>query len=295
MRIEEIIRKIEAYHPEIPGYEGCDGYKCGDPQQECTGVACALVPTVNNIRRAAQLGCNLLYVHEPSYYMTPDYPEWRGTFANRVYEEKRRLLEENGIVIYRDHDHTHAHKPDGIFTGVIRYLGWEPYRIEMKDAPEHCYLFHLPEHTVREWNDYLIEKIGLSGTRFIGDPDAKISRIAIVPHLYPEAFGETVEQDGYYDDFATQIIRLFEQEGIQAIIPGEVIEWNVLSYIADSMMFGKPMACFNIGHFNFEELGARYAADWISELLGPDVPVSYVYTGELWNHQLRKGTPYGQN
>lgn len=288
MKIREIIEKIEAYHPYIPGYEGCDGYKSGNPDQICTGVACALVPTVGHIRKAAELGCNLLYVHEPSYYMTPDFPEWRGSFSNLVYEEKRKLLEENHIVIYRDHDHTHAHEPDGIFTGVIRYLGWEPYRIKIKDPPELCYLFELPERTVREWNDFLMEKIGMSGTRFIGDPDAKISRIAIVPHLYPDAFGKASEKDGYYDDLATQIIRLFERDRIQAIIPGEVIEWNVLSYIADGVMLGKPMACFNIGHFNFEELGARYAKDWISELIGPDVPVEYIHCNELWSHQLRR-------
>lgn len=293
MLIREIIEKIEAWHPHIPDYNGCDGYKSGDPDQVCTGIACALVPTIDNIRKAAELGCNLLYIHEPSYYMTPDFPEWRGMFSNRVYEEKRRLLAENNITVYRDHDHTHAHDPDGIFTGVIRYFGWEPYRIEIDNAPEFCYLFELPEKTVKEWNDFFIEKIGMRGTRFIGDPDAAISRIAIVPHLYPGAFGETVEKDGYYDDLSTQIIRLFEEEGFHAIIPGEVIEWNVLSYIADGVMLGKPYACFNIGHFNFEELGALYAKDWISDLVGPKVPVTYIHSGELWSHQLRRDPDQG--
>lgn len=293
MRISEIIRKIEAWHPDIPGYDGCDGIKAGDPGQECTGVACALVPTVDNIRKAASLGCNLLYVHEPAFYMTPDYPEWRGTFPNAIYEEKKNLLEDTGIVIYRDHDHTHAHEPDGIFTGVIRHLGWEEYQIPLEDPPEHCYLFDLSERTVTQWNDYLMEKIGMTGTRFIGDPEALVHRIAIVPHLYPDAFGETIETGDHYDDFATRIIRLFEEQGVQAIIPGEVVEWNVLSYIADGVMLGKPMACFNIGHFNFEELGAKYASEWIGELLDHALPVEYVHEGELWRHQLRKELPYG--
>lgn len=295
MKIKEIVHLIETYHPEIPMYDGCDGYKAGNPDQECTGVACALVPTVNNIKKAAEYGCNLLYVHEPSYYMTPDFPEWRGTFSNSIYEEKRALLEKYNMVIYRDHDHTHAHKPDGIFTGVIHYLGWEPYGVKIDNSLEHCYIFDLPGKTVQEWNNYLMEKMHMTGIRFIGDPKAKIHRIAIVPHLYPDAFGETVNKNGYYDDFATQIIRLFEQNGVQAIIPGEIIEWNVLSYIADAVMLGKPMACFNIGHFNLEELGARYAPDWISELVGPEIPVRYVNTGELWSYRMRKELFYGKN
>jgi len=287
MKICDVVKLIENYHPIIPNYDGCDGYKSGDPQQECTGVVCALVPTIDVIRRTIELGCNLLYVHEPSYYMTPDFPEWRGGFRNRVYEEKRRLLEEHGIVVYRDHDHTHAHQPDGIFTGVIRYLGWEAYQIEDPDRMKFVYLFDLPRMTVRELNDHLMDKIGMRGTRFIGNPDVFISRVAIVAHLYPGAFGEATEKDGIYSDYSTCLIRKMEEQGVQAIIPGEIIEWNLLSYIADAAMLGREVACLNIGHFNFEELGAKYARDWIDELCGGQLPIHYVHTGELWNHQLR--------
>ena len=286
MKISEIVKRIEAYHPDLPDYHGCDGYKSGDPERECTGIACALVPTVDVIRRCAELGCNLLYVHEPSYYMTPDYPEWRGGFENKVYEEKRALLNEHGIVIYRDHDHTHAHDPDGIFTGVIHYLGWEEYLVRLEDAPAFCAFFDLPETTVEELNRYLMERIGMTGVRYIGRPDAKLRRVAIVPHIYPGAFGEEREENGIYTDFPTQIIRAMEIDGVQGIIPGEVVEWNLLSYIADASMLGRDVACFNVGHFNFEELGARYAKDWIGALVDHKVPIHYVHTGELWNHQL---------
>ena len=286
MTIDSIVKKILDYHPELPDYNGCDGYKSGDPSKECTGIACALVPTIDVIRKTAELGCNFLYIHEVSYYLTPDFPEWRGGFRNKIYEEKRRLLDENGIVVFRDHDHTHAHQPDGIFTGVIKYLGWEPYQIEKLSIP-HGYLFDLPETTVEELNAHLMEKIDMRGTRYIGRPDAKVSRVAIVAHLYPNAFGEEKEENGIYTDYSTEIIRLMEEEGVQVIIPGEIIEWNLLSYIADAAMLGKNVACLNIGHFNFEELGAKYAADWIGELCGHAVPIHYVHTGEMWNHQLR--------
>lgn len=127
MKNKEVIEKILQYHPPMAGYEGCDGYKSGDPDAECTGVVCALVPTVEVIRKAAALGANLIITHEPIYYMTPDFPQWRGPFENRVYEEKRAILQEKGITVWRDHDHIHVHQPDGIFTGVLKYLGWEDY------------------------------------------------------------------------------------------------------------------------------------------------------------------------
>ena len=286
MTIREITEKILAYHPDIPNYNGCDGYKSGDPEQECTGIVCSLVPTIDVIRRTVELGCNFLYVHEPSYYMTPDFPEWRGSFENKVYNEKRRLLDEHGIVIFRDHDHAHAHRPDSIFTGVIKYLGWERYHLPKSPLP-FCYLFDLPETTVEALNRHLMEKIDMRGTRYIGRPDARIRRVAIVAHLYPGAFGKEKFENGIYSDYSTALIRLIEEHGVQAIIPGEIIEWNVLSYIADAAMLGKDVACLNIGHFNFEELGAKYAADWICELCNQKIPVHYVHTGELWSHQIR--------
>lgn len=283
MKITEIIQKIEAYHPQVDGYEGCDGIKSGNPDVECTGVVCAIVPTMEVIRACIRLGANFLYVHEPSYYMTPDYPQWRGDFPNQVYEEKRALLEEHNIVIYRDHDHAHMHQPDSIFTGVIKYLGWEPYyERDNHDVPM-GYAFHIPPTTVGDLGKKLIEDVGLHGMRFIGNPKDVIERVAIVGHLFPDGFGETIETETTFTDYSTEIIRAMEVGGIQAIIPGEVIEWNVLSYIRDGVEQGRPMACFNMGHFSFEQLGLKFAKDWIDEILGGAVSVTYVDTGDIWN------------
>lgn len=92
MTIKEITDKILAYHPKFDdSYDGCDGFKSGNPDDECTGIVSALVPTVEVIKKTAELGCNLLYVHEPSYYSTPDYPDWRAGFENKIYEEKKHF------------------------------------------------------------------------------------------------------------------------------------------------------------------------------------------------------------
>ena len=54
MKIREVIEKILEYHPHLEGYKGCDDYKCGDPEQECTGVVTAMVPNVAVIRKAIE-------------------------------------------------------------------------------------------------------------------------------------------------------------------------------------------------------------------------------------------------
>lgn len=287
MKNKEVIEKILQYHPPAPGYEGCDGYKSGDPEAECTGIVSALVPTVDVIHKAIALGCNLIITHEPIYYMTPDFPEWRGPFFNKIYERKRALIEENGITVWRDHDHIHMHKSDGIFTGVIKYLGWEPYYKKSENHVVHFYPCEIPETTVGELRRYLIGKLHLNGLRYIGNPGAKVSRIALCAHLYPGGFSpQDVDSDKYYCDYATQIIGEMEKEnGIEVLIPGEIIEWDVLSYIRDAVALGKNKACMNIGHFNLEELGMRYAADWIGNLVEHNVQVAYVPTGDIFNFE----------
>lgn len=290
MTIQEILDRVSEYHPDLgEDYHGCDEVKFGDCSQECTGIVSALVPTVDVIRRAVELKANLLYVHEPVSYLTPDWPEWKADYKCRIYDEKLKLLKENKIVLVRDHDHMHAHKPDSIFTGVLKYLGWMEYLTEEQKIPFGYTVCFPKAKKLREINQELIEKIGMQGLRFIGNPEAELKKIAFTGHIYPDAFiPQHFNEDGSWSDYATEIIREMEQDGVECIIPGEVIEWTVLSYIRDGISLGKNLACINPGHFNWEELGARYAKDWLMELTENKVSVFYVPTGDMWKYQIKK-------
>ncbi len=290
MTIQEILDRVSEYHPDLgEDYHGCDEVKFGDCSQECTGIVSALVPTVDVIRRAVELKANLLYVHEPVFYLTPDWPEWKADYKCRIYDEKLKLLKENKIVLVRDHDHMHAHKPDSIFTGVLKYLGWMEYLTEEQKIPFGYTVCFPKAKKLREINQELIEKIGMQGLRFIGNPEAELKKIAFTGHIYPDAFiPQHFNEDGSWSDYATEIIREMEQDGVECIIPGEVIEWTVLSYIRDGISLGKNLACINPGHFNWEELGARYAKDWLMELTENKVSVFYVPTGDMWKYQTKK-------
>lgn len=290
MTIQEILDRVSEYHPDLgEDYHGCDEVKFGDCSQECTGIVSALVPTVDVIRRTIELKANLLYVHEPVSYLTPDWPEWKADYKCRIYDEKLKLLKENKIVLVRDHDHMHAHKPDSIFTGVLKYLGWMEYLTEEQKIPFGYTVCFPKAKKLREINQELIEKIGMQGLRFIGNPEAELKKIAFTGHIYPDAFiPQHFNEDGSWSDYATEIIREMEQDGVECIIPGEVIEWTVLSYIRDGISLEKNLACINPGHFNWEELGARYAKDWLMELTENKVSVFYVPTGDMWKYQTKK-------
>lgn len=286
MKIKEVIEKILEYHPVIPGYKGCDEFKCGNPEDECTGVVTAMSANVSVIRKTIELKANLIVVHEPTNYTSADEPGWNEPFDNSVYEEKRKLLDEHGIAVWRDHDHMHFNRPDSIFTGVLKYLGWEDKaEIDMDTGLYAHWIIHIEPCTLKQLCDHLIENIGMNGVRIIGDPKAIVSSVALVGHLYPSEYHK---KDGTTGEYGVSIIDTLEKR-VDVIIPGEVIDWTVLSYVRDAIELGKTKAVINLGHFNWEELGMKYMKDWLSELLENKLPVTYVPSGDMYNFILKGG------
>ena len=78
------------------------------------------------------------------------------------------------------------------------------------------------------------------------------------------------------------IMEEMEKRDVHVILPGEIIDWNVLAYIRDAVELGKVRACLNMGHFNWEELGMKDFARIIGELVKHEEPVHYLPTGDQW-------------
>jgi len=288
MTNQQVVDAILGHHPKFPPqYRGCDDWKCGNPQDECTGVVTAMVATVHVIRQAIALGANLIIVHEPTFYTSEDGPGWFEDFPNSVYEEKWELLENHGIAIWRDHDHMHAHNPDGIFTGVLRYLGWEDCAVVDRDTGMFAHwLVEFPQTTVEALCRHIIDTIGINGARYIGDPQAKVSSLAIVGHLQP-AKSRKLRKDGTPMDYDVSVIQTLEEK-VDVILPGETVDWTVLSYVRDAVQLGRHKAMISIGHFNWEELGMRFTREWLQELLGPELKVTYVHSEDMYQY-IQKG------
>ena len=89
---------------------------------ECTGIVTCIWPTVDVIRRARELGANLIISHEALFW---NHGDRRDVLAhNTAFQAKLRLLDEWGGTVWRCHDYIHAGIPladgtraDGIFYG----------------------------------------------------------------------------------------------------------------------------------------------------------------------------------
>ena len=74
------------------------------------------------------------------------------------------------------------------------------------------------------------------------------------------------------------------ENGVDVIIPGETIDWTVLSYIRDAYELGKNKAAILIGHFNWEELGMKYMKEWLFDLIEGQILVTYVPSGDMYHY-----------
>jgi hypothetical protein len=119
--IDKIIAKTEA--AKIPNT--VDIIKEGDPQTPVQGIVTTMFGTMKVLRKAVEMNCNLIIVHEPLYYNHLDQTK---QFQNDpVFLEKQKFIKDHNLVIWRFHDYIHSIEPDGILSGMVLKLGWKDY------------------------------------------------------------------------------------------------------------------------------------------------------------------------
>lgn len=279
MTIHEIIDRIIAYHPSLGEKEKttCDTLKYGDASQECTGIATTIYVSPTVIEKAHSAGCNLLLTHEPSFYHHMDPLDW--LINNSVAHAKMELLDKYHMVIFRDHDHIHAHRPDGIFYGLTKELGWEDYLITDMKQPAALsgimFKYQLPDIPLKDIANQFIEKLNLNNVRIIGNPKTIVKKAAIAAHLFPGS---------------QKVISAFDHGDYDLLLPGEFIDWEIAEYFKDAGDFGMNKAMIQLGHFNWEELGMKFAVTWISELVEHQIPCVYCCNDDMYNYILRQTT-----
>ena len=279
MKIADVIKKLTSWHAPLDHPEHtCDTVKIGDPEVECTGIVVTCCATVDVIRAAIEKKCNLIIAHEPLFYHDKDTTDWLQNDA--VFQEKQKLLMDAGIVVWRDHDHMHgpggpgavAHtENDYIYYGIMKELGWEPYVIGETTKP---LFYEIPPRTVAELARELAAAYELTGVRLVGDKNARVSKVFFCEHVT----GGPMSNDNR---------KIIQAADYDVMIPLEIIDWTLSAYVRDAAQLGNGKAIIEMGHFNTEELGMRYMCKWLPDVVGGDIPVHYVQSGDSFSYILR--------
>ena len=254
--IQEAIETILSAVKVAPLPDTVDTVRTGDPTRPLTGVVTTFMATSAVITRAAELGANLIITHESAFYIHREDTEWLAD--DPVYQAKRRLIDEHGIVIWRFHDYWHRTRPDGLVVGILERLGWEH-----DDAVQQSYVATIEPRTLVELAAEIKTRLGVPAVRVAG-PDGLLCRRV---GLLVGAVGGRMQ------------IAALGRDDVDAIICGEINEWETSEYVRDAGLLGRPKGLIVVGHAASEEDGMAYLARWLRPHL-PDVPITHVPVGD---------------
>lgn len=274
MKVKEVIREVIKKCEMEPLIRTGDRIIEGDLEQEITGIVTTFMATVDVIERAHEIGANFIITHEPTYFTGNDRLDWLEN--DTVYLAKKALLERYGITVWRFHDHMHKAETDGIFAGMRREFGWESWRIqsEKKEAGWRYddMIYEIPETTVGALAGRLKERLHLPVMRIVGKPEQSVRRVGLLLGGISLGTGDEARP-----------MKLMEDEKLDVIICGEIMEWTLCAYVRDASMLGQKKALIIPGHNRTEEAGMKYLPEWLSSITGK-IPVTFVEAGDPFSY-----------
>lgn len=279
MRIIEVIERLKNncgdmyFGKKIIEAASRDQILFGDPEKECTGIVTTCYPSIDVIEKAGMAGFNFIVTHEAMFWNHGDHTDWLA--ENTVFQKKVALLKKYNICVWRNHDRIHAgisingKNKDGIFYGLSTMLGWNDYWTEPETSFPQAY--EIPEMTVTAMTELLVQKFRLKGVRFIGNPNCKIKKVYVPLHI----LGHVSDND---------VIKKINDENINCLITLEMVDFTVCEYMRDAGMLGEDRCIFALGHFNTEEIGMEFYADYIQKQVINSLPVKFLQSGDAYSY-----------
>lgn len=219
-----------------------------------------MMATLDVVQRAAAAGKNFVITHEPTFYSHEDKTD--ALKDDPTYQFKQDVLNKHDMVVFRFHDHWHAHRPDGIATGMVQTLGWE------KNAdPKNPRQFLFDGITLSALAKQIGEKLGSHSMRVMGDPNLRVHTVA--------------GNWGYAGS-----LRPFTRPDLDVLIIGEAREWELVEYAADTITAGKKKGLIVLGHISSEQAGMLNCANWLKTFI-TEVPIEFIPAAEpFWRVAL---------
>jgi putative NIF3 family GTP cyclohydrolase 1 type 2 len=234
-----------------------DTIKSGSPDTPVKGIATTMMATLDVVQRAAAAGRNMVITHEPTFYSHEDKTDTLND--DPTYRFKQEFLDRNNMVVFRFHDHWHAHQPDGIATGMIEALDWKE-RVDPKNPRQ----FLFDGITLGDLAKQIQDRLKIRSVRVVGDPRLPVRTVA--------------GNWGYAGN-----LRPFARPGLDALIIGESREWELTEYAADTITSGVKRGLIVLGHIPSEQSGMIHCAKWLGTFIN-QVPIEFVPAAEpFWS------------
>ncbi len=237
--------------------ETVDTIKSGSAGTRVKGIATTMMATLDVVQRAAAAGKNFVITHEPTFYTHEDKTD--ALRDDPTYRFKQDFLDRHDMVVFRFHDHWHAHRPDGIATGMVQALGWEKHA-----DPDNPRQFLFDGITLSALAKQIEDKLKIRTMRVMGDPNLRVHAVAA--------------NWGYAGSS-----RPFARPDLDVLVIGEAREWELIEYAADTIKSGKKKGLIVLGHILSEQAGMLNCANWLKTFIA-DVPIEFIPAAEpFWS------------
>ena len=250
----EVVARISQHAAVQLPEKTVDSFKAGDPQSKVTGIAVTMMATLDVLKRAAAHGDNFVITHEPTFYSHRDTTAVLEQENDPVLAEKQKFIRDHGLVIWRFHDTPHSMKPDMINAGIIRALGWENRRHNGDSE-----VFDLSATPLGALGRTVAARLGAKAIRISGDPNVRVSRVALTQGFPGFAANRHVFQRGKVD----------------VVIIGEDHEWETIEYVVDAISAGKVKGLIVLGHIPSEQAGMEEVTRWLKTFV-TEVPIEFI-------------------
>lgn len=233
----------------------------GRSDASVTGVALLADPSLEALSKAVAARASLILSPETPFYARPFDPAAANgpsaaiaasTIAalheSPAYRAKQAFIAEHNLTVYRLKPRTAAR--DVAADAIAARLGWTSHRLPGEHA-----IYAPPNVSVGHLVQLAHSRLGaLGGLRFIGDPVMPLRSILIVPGT-----AEVVS--------TTRALRHAD-----ALLTGDVREWEVVTYIHDSIDAGLPKALVATGRILSEQPFLEHCALTIRHAF-PGIPL----------------------
>jgi putative NIF3 family GTP cyclohydrolase 1 type 2 len=172
-----------------------------------------------------------------------------------VFAAKEAFVAKHNLVVFRLSDHWRLRQPNPSALALGAALGWskpsgDPLR------------FDIPAIGLDALAASVKKRLNLrGGIRVVGDRQLRVQRVGILPGSTPLAAALNLMPD------------------VDAIVAGEVREWESVEYARDKVTAGERKALILVGRVVSEEAGMGACAGWL-ETFVPEVAVRHIAAGD---------------
>lgn len=269
--VRRILNKVASEKPiiQFPGLD-TDTFKYGDPSTPVTGIVFTFQATFEVLKKTVLAKKNFVISHERMFWeqlddvrtLKHDAPfEPAGSLETEgVFLAKRKYCEENGLVVWRFHNHQHMLRPDPIMAGLIARLGWQEYVVPVREQMI-AIACSIPETPLKEVARHVARSIDSRDVRVIGDPNLRVKRVGLGAHKLLEI--------------------LKPLQSFDVVLMSEPQDCDAFPYLRDGISLGlpHPKGLIAIPHERFEEWAEQDAPAWLRPLV-PEVPIEFISAGD---------------